>query len=361
MQFEVLTGTIFRTKTFHARRNAPKLSWQLAVALALTIHCHTQQQDLSAALVGMRDVTEMIIGPQGHGTQHLDLSPALVGSSQFDGAISKNGETLGFPSTSVDENENGVFLQFLHDSVDDTAVAFSASSNLQPELFQHVFSYATPGGDTVYSSENHTSNVVSDLITPEKATAITGKFLRQGNRFKLVDELVLDGEMIMSTEPGHNLKGLTATFEVQITKEFERANGSTVSRRFFRGRVRLKGKQNGQIRIQTQGKIKKRHIGSVRIENGLVHVAFDEAAIPFKTSILLGKDYRLTTLYSSQTRSIGAGTGAEINFSQDVSQLPEFVELRQVPEPVTFSLLTAGVLGLAVRRKARYANLTEKW
>ena len=296
-------------------------------------------------------------------TQQQDLSAALVGSSRFDGGISKNGETLDVPSTSVltDENENGVFQQFLHDSVDDTAVAFSASSNLQPKLFQHVFSYATPGGDTVYSSENHTSNVVSDLITPEKATAIKGRFLRQGNRFGLVDELILDGEMLMSTESGHNLKGLTATFEVQITKEFERANGSTASRRFFRGRVRLKGKRNGQVRIQTQGKIKKRHISSVSIEDGLVHVAFDEVAIPFKTPILLGKDYRLTTLYSSQTRSIGAGTGAEINFSPDVSLLPEFVELGRVPEPVTFSLLTAGVLGLAVRRKARYANLTEKW
>ncbi len=279
---------------------------------------------------------------------------ALVGFSGFNGQIVRSGAMLDFPQTSTlpGLGEAGdVTLEFVKDLVNDEAIAYSASSNGQVQLYQHVYAYTMSDSMASYQVSNKTANTVSTSFSAEAASVVKGFTVRDGQKRYLPHQVRLDGTILLAAQADQKkLKGLKALFEIEVFKEWEKPNGKTVSRRAFGGKVLVKANNRGQIKVGRRGRIRKSMISSVEVTDGIVAVHFNDVTVPYGTRVPVGETYNLRTEMNSLVVNLGAGTGGEINFSPAEPTLPVIVPPDVVPEPMTICLLLLGGLGWRLRR-----------
>ena len=237
------------------------------------------------------------------------------------------------------------------------AIAYSATSTNQDEIYHHIYGYALPNHDVSYAVINEIQKSTAKTLSVAGARELTGKDIALGRRVRVKQALRLDGELLLAFDPMmRDLRGLRASLEIIVTQDrLDRdgnprlkRDGTTIrTKRVFRGMVELRGTKKGKIKIKTKGKIRKKHISDISAEvGGLFRISFVDMSLFYKIGARVGQDYTLSTFVNSQVTTTGEATGAEINFLPVGSHIPLFQETGQIPEPGAVLFLIGGLLSL---------------
>jgi len=277
--------------------------------------------------------------------------------------IYRNSAPIVEPATDtipgVANGEDFYYVQSSYDVYND--VSFSGAGAGNPQIFSHVYNFTNPYHSTFYTSQNTTGH----SRTYNYSSADIGH--PNVRRFTFQDSLTLNGSLILAytdsyddyegysdfgRENGNNLEGLSATFNVLVTKEILKKNGKIKSRKLLKGSISLFGREDGSYKIKTKGKIKKKHISQIIINNGLIYVELDDEVLYYSTRARVNQNFSIITSVTSTACNIGDGSGSEVIFGPGNPNIPVLFATGEIPEPATILLLTTGAL-LGLRRRKR--------
>ena len=241
---------------------------------------------------------------------------------------------------------------YIEEVYDNKAIAHSGAAVNNPQLYQHVFGYSLPNSETHYATDNVTGHTRTLLITPEEAGRPDGTFVLAKSN------VVLDGLMLIAKGPqeGSTYKGLQASFDVEVTYDFDFWGliDRTIKLPIFRGSVKMFSLPNGIPFFYTTGNINRiLHVSSIDKSDDMYRINFDQVKIPYRLLARVGHDYTITTKITSHIVTQGEGTGAEVLFGPGEPNLPTFIEEHEVPEPATMLLLAGGSLGVILPKFRR--------
>lgn len=258
--------------------------------------------------------------------------------------INRNGVQLIQPAfDSLPDFAGVTAYDYIEDNYSNLAIAHSGSAEGNPQIYQHVYSYCLPGGNTAYSVNNAAGHSRTLMLTEEESNRKAGK------KVTVKSDVVLDGSLLLVKEPEQSFADLSAFFEIILTQDTPKGD-----KKILKGSVELVGKKNGKVKIITHGNIKKSYITSITQDDNIFKIDFDDVHISYKAKVKVEEPFTLNTFVFSETVSQGAGTGAEVKFAPGGPVLPQFQENQQIPEPaMILMLLLGGTLKLARLRQRK--------
>ncbi len=254
--------------------------------------------------------------------------------------IVRNDQALSAPLPNVLPGYgDGAPYQYVQDVYYDRAIAHSGASAENPQIYQHVYAYTVPGEATDYAVQNETGHSRTFVLSAEDL----GR--QRGRGATVRGNVMLDGSLLLMKDASFDdtFAGLDASFDILLTRES--------GRRIFAGSVDLTTNKRGKVVVRTRGRIRKRHISGVTVDDGMVRIDFVNVSIPYRTRILFDREFTINTQVASEARTQGWGTGAEVVFGPGAPTLPSLREAGAIPEPATVLLLLGGLPGLALGRR----------
>jgi len=287
--------------------------------------------------------------------------------------ITRNGSRLpqALPSTKPGLPDTGEY-NCIEDIYLNNSIAHSGSA-VSDKPYQHVYAYSLSTEEAVKYATSNVAKKATPILDNEQSGVSYGK------SFRIDDQLELDGSILVVNPFVKNRKGLLASFDVLITREFERQTRTgpqTIIKTLAKGKIRLVAKQDGKVAIKTSGKIKKSLITSIQNESEIVlkgnskkikkadikeicnggdlfRVDLADLIIPYKFYTRTDDINTINVRLTSSVTTDGSGTGAEVCFFPAEPMVPAFQEHAQVPEPATFILLLVGGGLIGLNRKGR--------
>ena len=275
--------------------------------------------------------------------------------------IIRNGKPINEPSASIKPggagNSDFYFVKSSYDSNND--ISYSGAGVENPQIHAHVYSFTNPFFAIDYTSKNTTGHKRTYNFAPSE---IGHPLVR---KFTFRDKINLNGSLILGLNEdtgnientaanklgSQNLKGLSASFDILVTKETTKENGRIKSKKLLKGSVTLSGKKNGSYKVKTKGSIKKKHIGEITLDQGLVTVKLLDKTLLYSTRARVNQEFSINTIITSSATNLGYGTGAEAIFGPGDPTIPYYTATGDVPEPTCILLLSTGTLFFLRRRK----------
>jgi len=267
--------------------------------------------------------------------------------------IFRNGDPIPEPATATLPAMNGIDFFYVEEIFEKSAVGFSGAGADNPEILQHLAAYTLPEHSTAYAVNNSTGHERTFLLTPEDFGETNPKL----KKVNIKSNLILDGEILLvkESESTAGLEDMRASVAITVHKQTQKQTRKGIvvkDKKVLKGGIELSYKKNGNVKLKTSGKIRKKDIDLITENDNLYQIIFTEKEIPYTYKAKFGEEYSLITELTSTAANQGDGTGVEIIFGPWESNILEYQRLKKItpviPEPPTIILLMAG--GIFMRR-----------